>query len=52
MRIDQRAREEAERRRLRESLTDDEAEQHKRRAQKSAYLKRKLEERARSERDD
>ena len=52
MRIDQRAREEAERRRERESGTDDEAEQHKRRAQKSAYLKRKLEERARSERDD
>ena len=52
MRVDQRAREETERRRLRESATEDEAEQHKRRAQKSSYLRRKLDERARAERDD
>jgi hypothetical protein len=33
------------------SVTPDEAHQHQRRADKSAYLKRMLEKRARSERD-
>jgi hypothetical protein len=37
--------------RAREADTDDEADQHTRRAQKSEYLKEKLEERAESERE-
>jgi hypothetical protein len=34
-----------------EAVTGDEAKQHERRAEKSAYLKEKLDERAESERD-
>jgi hypothetical protein len=41
-----------ERRQADEAATEDEASQHTRRAQKSAYLKDKLEERAESERDE
>jgi hypothetical protein len=37
--------------RARQSDTDNEADQHTRRAQKSKYLKEKLEERAESERE-
>ena len=40
-----------ERRQADESPTEDEAEQHARRADKAAYLREKLEERADSERD-
>jgi hypothetical protein len=40
-----------ERAQARRADTDDEAEEHARRAQKSEYLKEKLEERAESERE-
>jgi hypothetical protein len=40
-----------ERERARESASEDEAEQHARRADKAAYLREKLEERAKSERE-
>ncbi len=43
-------RESEERDRLEGSVTKDEAHQHRRRADKQAYLKEKLEERAESER--
>jgi hypothetical protein len=46
----QRRRETEERTKLDESATSDEAEQHRRRADKHAYLRQKLEERAESER--
>ena len=48
----QREREQAEREQVGSSDTDDEAAQHKRRAEKAAYLREKLEERAESERED
>jgi hypothetical protein len=46
----QKGREQEERQALDESATKDEAHQHRRRADKSAYLREKLEERAESER--
>jgi hypothetical protein len=51
LRIVQSGREEAEREAERESHDEDEAAQHARRADKAGYLKEKLEERARSERE-
>lgn len=50
LRLDQLRREAAERERARGSLDEDEADQHERRAEKAAYLREKLEERADSER--
>ena len=41
-----------EEQRIEESLTADEEHQHRRRANKAAYLERKLAERERSERDE
>jgi hypothetical protein len=49
--LEQERRKESEQRRAEHSETEDEASQHARRAEKSAYLKQKLEERAKSERD-
>ena len=51
LRIEQLQREANERRRAGESAEPDEAEQHERRAEKSSYLREKLEERAKSERE-
>ncbi len=51
MRSEQAAREAAEKRLAEQAATEDEADQHARRAQKSAYLKEKLAERAKSERE-
>jgi hypothetical protein len=51
LRLEQLRREREEREEAREASTDDEAEQHARRADKADYLKRKLDERARSERE-
>ena len=51
LRVEQARREQSEQRRAREAASQDEAEEHARRAEKSAYLKRKLDERAESERD-
>lgn len=51
LRIRAAEREEAERRQAREAGPDGAAEQHERRADKSAYLRRKLEERERAERE-
>ncbi|HEY6398553.1 MAG TPA: hypothetical protein VIX82_13975 [Solirubrobacteraceae bacterium] len=48
----QRVREEAEEKLARLALDEGEAAQHKRRAEKSRYLRNKLEERAASERDE
>jgi hypothetical protein len=48
----QREREEAESEQVASSATDDEAAQHRRRAEKAAYLREKLEERVESERED
>jgi hypothetical protein len=48
----QHEREEAETEQAETALTEDEAVQHQRRAEKAAYLRRKLEERAESERED
>ncbi len=50
LRLTQREREEAERRRARDVPDDEEAAQHARRADKARYLAEKLEERAESER--
>jgi hypothetical protein len=50
LRLDQLRRESSERERAGSSLEEDEAEQHVRRADKAAYLREKLEERAASER--
>lgn len=47
----QRERTTEEHRAVDQSITSDEERQHRRRAAKSAYLERKLAERARSERD-
>lgn len=44
-------REQAESEQAESAMTDDEAAQHQRRAEKAAYLREKLEERAESERD-
>ena len=49
---DQRQREAEEREATEEAHLADEAAQHKRRADKAAYLREKLEERAESERED
>jgi hypothetical protein len=51
LRIRQAQREEQERRQAEEEPTDDGTEKHARRADKADYLKRKLEERARAERE-
>lgn len=51
LRLEQSRREAAEREEAEESPSEDEAEQHVRRAEKADYLKGKLEERAESERD-
>jgi hypothetical protein len=50
LKLSQREREEAERRRARDVPDEDEAAQHERRAEKAKYLAEKLEERAESER--
>jgi len=50
LRLNQREREEAERRRASDVPDEDEAGQHARRADKARYLAEKLEERAESER--
>jgi hypothetical protein len=47
----QHEREEAEAEQVESSATEDEAAQHQRRAEKAAYLREKLEERAKSERE-
>ena len=52
LRDEQAARKAAEERLAREAVSEDEADQHARRAEKSAYLERKLAERTKSERDD
>ena len=49
LRLEQTRREALEREEADESPSDDEAEQHARRADKADYLKKKLEERAESE---
>lgn len=51
LKIGQTERQADETRRLEESEQPAEAKQHERRAEKAAYLKRKLEERERSERE-
>jgi hypothetical protein len=51
LKLQQARREESEQRRAEHSETEDEAYLHARRAEKSAYLKQKLDERAKSERD-
>ena len=50
LRIAQIRREEAERERAARGTSEDDTEQHERRADKAAYLREKLEERARAER--
>ena len=50
-RIRQARKEADEREELEHAVTDEEAEQHARRADKAAYLREKLEERAESERE-
>jgi hypothetical protein len=51
LRLEQLRKEKEEREEERQSTTEDEAEQHERRAEKADYLKRKLEERAEAERE-
>ena len=51
LRLDQLRREEEERQEAKEAPAEPEAEQHGRRAEKAAYLKEKLEERAEAERE-
>jgi hypothetical protein len=51
LRLEQTRRAAEEREEAKESPSEDDAEQHARRAEKADYLKRKLEERAESERD-
>jgi hypothetical protein len=51
LRLEQLRREREEREEARGASTEDEAEQHARRAEKADYLKRKLEERAEAERE-
>ena len=48
----QQERVEAESEQAASAMTDEEAAQHQRRAEKAAYLRQKLEERAESERDN
>lgn len=50
LRVDQLRRERAERDNAEQAPTDDEAETHAKRADKNAYLRRRLEERAEAER--
>ena len=51
LRIEQAKREEGERERAAEGVTPDDTEQHERRADKASYLREKLAERARAERE-
>jgi transcription elongation GreA/GreB family factor len=51
LRLEQLQREATERERAEGSIDDDEAEQHERRAEKAGYLRAKLEQRARAERE-
>jgi hypothetical protein len=51
LKLTQRDREQAERRRARDVPDEDEAAQHERRAEKARYLAEKLEQRAESERE-
>jgi hypothetical protein len=51
LRLEQLQRESTERERADTSVEEDEAEQHERRAEKAGYLREKLEERARAERE-
>lgn len=51
LRADQELKKAEEERRAREAETDEDTKTHVRRAQKSEYLREKLEERAQSERD-
>ena len=51
LRIAQLKREEAERERAETGVTEDDTDQHERRADKAHYLREKLEERARAERE-
>jgi hypothetical protein len=51
LRLEQLQREATERERAEGSIEEDEAEQHERRAEKASYLREKLEQRARAERE-
>lgn len=51
LRIAQAERETAERTRAEHGVTEEDTDQHERRADKAAYLRKKLEERAESERE-
>ena len=51
LRLEQFRREKSEHERAEGALDEEEAGQHERRAQKASYLRRKLEERARAERE-
>lgn len=51
LRLSQSDREESERRSAREAPSEDAGEQHERRADKAEYLRRKLEDRAKAERE-
>jgi len=51
LRLEQLQREATERERAEGSVEEDEAEQHERRAEKASYLREKLEQRARAERE-
>jgi hypothetical protein len=51
LRVEQLQREAAERKRAGDSIDAEEAEQHERRAEKSGYLREKLEQRAKAERE-
>ena len=51
LRVAQLQREQAERDRAARGTSEDDTEQHERRAEKAAYLRDKLEERARAERE-
>ncbi len=51
LRLRQTEREATEREEAEESVSDEETDQHARRADKAAYLREKLEERAQAERD-
>ena len=51
LRVEQLQRERAEREAAAEGVTPDDTEQHERRAEKARYLREKLEERAKAERE-
>ena len=51
LRIEQLQRDRAEREAAEEGVTPDDTEQHERRAERASYLREKLEERARAERE-